>query len=110
MPAITFHDLLVLLTTSGLAVGAVSAFLTGLLWRVLAEYVPGNGYTPPENWKRLISLIVPFVVTLVCYLVLVVQGSTAFNEETLWVVLYVGFVGATGKQIAFTAWQARPGQ
>lgn len=108
MPPITLPDLLLALTSSGLAVGAVSAFLTGLLWRALAEYWPGQGYQPAENWKRLVSLVLPFVVVLVCYAALVAQGGTAFTEETLWAVLYVGLVGATGKQLAFTAWQARP--
>lgn len=105
-PTISFRDLMILLTTSGVAVGAASAFLTGLLWRFLAEVWPGGGYTPAENVKRVVSLMVPFALVLVGYAVLVAQGQTVFNEETLWAVIYLAVVSITGKQIAFAGYRA----
>lgn len=106
MDPITFRELMILLTTSGTAVGAVSAFLCGLLWTVLAEYWPGNGYTPAENTKRLVSLALPFALVLGCYLVLVLQGATHFDEETLWTVLGVAVFAVTGKQLVFAGYRA----
>ncbi len=107
-PPITFHDLRILLTTSGAAVGAVAAFLTGLLWAFLAEY---RHAAPSENTKSAVSVVLPFVLVLVCYSVVVAQGQTPFNEETLWTVLYIAVVSVTGKQIVFAGYRAlRPQQ
>ena len=97
----SFRDFLLLLTTSGAALGAVVSFLLALLWGFLAAYVPGNGYQVPENMKRLISIVAPFVAVLVCYGVLVFQGIAHLDDESLWAVLYTAFVAVTGKQLAF---------
>jgi hypothetical protein len=100
-PPMSFRDFLLLLTTSGAALGAVVSFLLALLWGFLAEYVPGNGYQLPENQKRLISIVAPFLAVLVCYGVLVLQGIATVDDESLWAVLYTAFVAVTGKQLTF---------
>jgi hypothetical protein len=106
MEPTSFRELMLLLTTSGTAVGALSAFLTALLWSFLAEYWPGSGYRPSENRKRAVSVVLPFVLVLGCYGVLVLQGATHFDEETLWTVIGVAVFAVTGKQIAFTGYRA----
>jgi hypothetical protein len=100
-PPMSFRDFLLLLTTSGAALGAFVSFLLALLWGFLAQYVPGKGYELPENMKRLISIVAPFVAVLVCYGVLVWQGVATVDDESLWAVLYTAFVAVTGKQMAF---------
>jgi uncharacterized membrane protein len=68
MPDYTsLQELLAAITSNILVLGAASAALLGLLWRFLADYLPGNAYQPTANWKRLISNAMPFVVVYAAF-------------------------------------------
>src|SRR4051812_7211750 len=103
-PPISLAELLALLTSSGVAVGFVSFFLTWLLWRALGDVAPQH--LPGENGRRLVSLVLPFLLPVAAYGAQIALGRATVGAEPAWPGLYIGFTAAGGKQLVYAAYVA----
>jgi hypothetical protein len=99
-----FQDLLAQLAGGVLFLGFASAALTAALWK-FHENLLGLPNLP-ANWKRLISLLMPFMLAMSAYLVQVWLGYAIRDIEALYSVLVTAFMAATGKQAAFVVYEA----
>ena len=102
----SFSDLLVKLTTDILFLGMATALIVGGLVRFLQSYWPGHGYQLPSNWLRLISLLLPFVLALAAYGGHVLTTSLLASWEGVYQIIVTATMAATGKQLAYTGYQA----
>ena len=94
----TVQELFMLLVTNVVFLGAVSALLTGFLWR--------TGWNPSENVKRGISLAIPFVVAFGAFFGQLLFGYvTAWDENTIYGIVLVGIAAGYGKQAIYAAYK-----
>lgn len=94
----TYDDLLRALTTDVLFLGAVVyAIMFAIGW--LNERIwPGNGYKLPENWTRLISWVLPFLVALAALELQVVDGLAENTKDAIYQIVLLAGAVALGKQ------------
>lgn len=102
----TFSALAVKILTDVVFLGLVSALLTGGLWRLLEEY---GHWTVPANWKRLGSLLMPFLLTGAFYLIQAGRGALPWSIEAYYQAFLAALSAAVGKQLAFTGYTAARG-
>jgi hypothetical protein len=100
----SFQDLLAQLAGAVLFLGAVSALLTSALWWIHEQLLGRPNL--PANWKRLISLLMPFVLAVGAYAAQVAFGYAPWDVEPLYSALVTAFMAATGKQLAFVGYEA----
>lgn len=104
MPS-TYTEFLRELTTNGIFLGGVVwAILFGIGW-FLANIAPGAGYTPPSNWMRLLSWVLPFVVALAAFQARIVIGLASQDIEGFYQVVLLAGTVAIGKQGVYIAEQ-----
>ena len=94
----TYDDLLKALTTDVIFLGGVVyAIMFAIGW--LNERIwPGNGYKLPENWTRLISWVLPFVVALAALELQVVDGLAENTKDAIYQIALLAGAVALGKQ------------
>jgi hypothetical protein len=102
----TFKELLANAVSDALFLGALAAALTGLLFRFLEDYVPGNGYFLPEKWARLVSIVVPFAIAATALTFQELRGEAMSPVEDALLAAFNTALAATGgKSVTYTIWR-----
>jgi hypothetical protein len=102
----TFKELLANAVSDALFLGALAAALTGLLFRFLEDYVPGNGYFLPEKWARLVSIVVPFAIAALALTFQELRGEAMSPVEDALLAAFNTALAATGgKNVVYSIWR-----
>lgn len=105
---ISLSDLSIWVASSGAIAGALSVAILQLIWQMWARLKPLD--VIKSNVKRGLSLVVPFLLALLWYVLATAFGKDQLNPDRLLIWLGVGTVGATGKQIGWFLYTLLRGQ
>ena len=94
----TYAELLRALTTDVVFLGAIVYGIMFALGWFMERMWPGNGYRLPENWTRLISWVLPFVVAFVALELQVVDGLAVNTKDAIYQLVLLAGAVALGKQ------------